>query len=184
MFLIAYSPLAQGRLVNGKEQMKHLEALSKKYGVTNGQMVLRWLVNDPNVIVIPNTSKPHRAIENACAANFTIDESDIKNMSSLLSTEESLIDTRQVRVSDDYGRKVYQTLQEAIDNKMNMSPSPIELAEQMKQGIFLKPIRLRKLSHSIDDKKYDLVEGRLRFWSWIVAHGWEKPIPSLVWQDN
>jgi hypothetical protein len=64
-----------------------------------------------------------------------------------------------------------------------MTPSPLQLSEEMKKGIFLKPIRLKKLSTPKDGKKFDLVEGRLRFWSWVIAHGWDKNIPALIWKQ-
>ena len=99
-------------------------------------------------------------------------------MSDKLLTLPKHIDTNQVRVSNDYNRKVYQSIEEAIENKMGMTPSPIELAEEMKQGIFLKPIRLKAIS----DTKFDLIEGRLRFWAWVIAFGWNKEIPALVWE--
>jgi len=182
--LIAYSPLAQGNLANGDEQKGFLGRLAEKYNSTPGQIVLRWLISNPNVIVIPNTSKPHRAIENGLSADIHILEEDYEKMSTDIKTPVSLIDTKEIKVTNDYGRKVYQTLQEALDNNMNMSPTPIELSEQMKSGVFLKPIRLKELKDDTSVKKYDLVEGRLRYWSWIIAHGWEKPIPALVWKNK
>ena len=48
----------------------------------------------------------------------------------------------------------------------------------MKQGIFLKPIRLKE----VNNQQFDLIEGRLRFWAWVIAFGWDKKIPALVWQ--
>ena len=67
---------------------------------------------------------------------------------------------------------------------MNLSPSPVELSEEMKKGNFLKPIRLKELEKPIDGKQYDLVEGRLRYWAWAIAHGFDKPIPALVWKTR
>lgn len=184
MMLIAYSPLAQGNLVNGRQQKTILIQMAQKYGATPGQLVLRWLIENDDVLVIPNTSKPHRAIENAKAANFTISKEDFMILSENLKTFQQLIDVKDVRVSNDYSRKVYQTIEEAKENKMNLSPSPIELSEEMKKGNFLKPIRLKELEKPIDGKRYDLVEGRLRYWAWTIAHGYDKPIPALVWKTR
>ena len=174
---IAYSPLAQGNLVNGKKQRILINKLSEKYGSTPGQLVLNWLVSRKNVIAIPNTSKPHRARENADSMNFTISPDDYELMSKELNTQISHVDLKKIRVSNDYNRKVYQTVQEAVENKMGMTPSPVELSEEMKKGLFLKPIRLKETSNG-----YDLVEGRLRYWAWVIAFGWDKKIPSLIWK--
>lgn len=181
ILLIAYSPLAQGNLVNGKDQRDLLLKISNKYEKTTGQVVLNWLCYREQVIVIPNTSKKHRALENSKSLDFELSENDYNLMSSVMKTPTSLIDPKQIRVSNDYNRKVYQTIEEAKENKMNMTPSPLELSEEMKKGFFLKPIRLKETNTS-ENQKFDLVEGRLRFWAWVIAFGWDKKIPALVWK--
>ena len=181
--VIAYSPLAQGKLVNGRKQMVLINDLAKKHNATPAQIVLRFLISKPEVVVIPNTTKLDRLIENIHSADLNIDSKDLDKIDKVCKTDVSHINTKTVRVSDEYNRKVYATLEQAKQNKMNMVPSPAKLAEEMKRGEFLKPVRLRKLSHSKDGNNYDLTEGRLRYWAWIIAFGWDKPIPSLVWYE-
>lgn len=183
IMLIAYSPLAQGRMVNGKKQRNILNNMAKKYNATQAQIVIRWLIEDSSVLVIPNTSKPNRAMENASAADICISPEDMKYLSKNLTTSMEMVDTKNIRPSNDYNRKVYQTIEEALENDMKMSPSPLELSEEIKLGNFLKPIRLKELADTTKGKKYDLVEGRLRYWAWIIAYGWDKPIPSLIWKN-
>jgi hypothetical protein len=48
----------------------------------------------------------------------------------------------------------------------------------MKAGEFLKPVRLRPVGSSCE--RFELLEGRIRFWAWVIAHGFEKPMPALV----
>jgi hypothetical protein len=184
IILIAYSPLAQGNLVNGKQQRSLLLEMSKKYMCTPGQLVLNWLTKNERVVVIPNTSKKHRALENANSMNIEITSEDYNLMSREFKTPTSHINPKLIRVSNDYNRKVYQSVEEAIENKMNMTPSPVELSEEMKKGFFLKPIRLRERKTPANGKEYDLVEGRLRFWAWVIAFGWDKNIPSLIWKKE
>tara|TARA_R110002012_G_scaffold315603_1_gene529585 strand:- start:22031 stop:23146 length:1116 start_codon:yes stop_codon:yes gene_type:complete len=183
ILLIAYSPLAQGNLVNGLDQKEFLLKISNKYEKTAGQIVLNWLCYKEQVVVIPNTSKKHRALENAKSLSFKLSEDDYDLMSQNLKTPVSHINPHEIRVSNDYNRKVYQTVEEAKENKMNTTPSPIELSEEMKKGFFLKPIRLKEIPSQSNAKKYDLVEGRLRFWAWVIAFGWDKEIPALVWKQ-
>ena len=181
--IIAYSPLAQGKLANGRKQRTLINGLAKKYDATPGQIVLRFLIDKPEVVAIPNTTKLKRLIENIHSADFNIDPEDLDKINKVCRTEIAYIDTRQIRVTNEYNRKVYSTLEEAKQNKMGMVPSPMELADEMKKGEFLKSVRLRRLSKQIDEQTYDLTEGRLRYWAWIIAFGWDKPIPSLVWYD-
>ena len=182
IIIIAYSPMAQGRLANGKKQIKMLNKLAKKYNATSGQIVLRFLIDKPEIMVIPNTTKLDRLIENINSVNLDIEPEDIKIIDKVCRTEISFIETNTIRVSGEYNRNVYSTLDEAMQNKMEMAPSPIELAEEIQHGEFLKPIRLKKLPREIDGKKYDLIEGRLRYWAWVIAFGWDKSIPALVWE--
>ena len=181
--IIAYSPLAQGKIVNGRKQLSLINNLAKKYDATPGQIVLRFLIDKPEVVAIPNTTKLKRLVDNIHSADLNIEAEDLDKIDKACKTNISTIDTKKIRVSDEYNRKVYTTLEQAKQNKMNMVPSPIELAEEMKCGEFLKPVRLKEISNQIDRKNYDLTDGRLRYWAWVIAFGWDKPIPSLVWKN-
>ena len=58
IILTAYSPLAQGQIVNGR--FKILDSIAEKYQKTAVQVAIRWLLDKPNVITIPKaTSKSH-----------------------------------------------------------------------------------------------------------------------------
>lgn len=54
IILTAYSPLEIGEL--GKEKFYALESIAKKYKKTAVQIALRWLIEKPQVIVIPKAS--------------------------------------------------------------------------------------------------------------------------------
>jgi len=182
--VIGYSPLIQGRLVNGIQQKEILKNITKKYNATTpAQIVLRWLVSSPEVFVIPNTTNKSRIFENLRSTDINLSEEDRKKISDSLKTIPQLVDLEKIRVSSEYNKKAYANIREAVENKMNLSPSPLELSRQMKSGEFLKAIRLRKLPTPIGDKEYDLVEGRLRYWAWVLAYGWLKPIPAMIWNN-
>lgn len=58
IILTAYSPLEQGRLIYNK--FTALSEIAKKYGKTPTQVALRWLIEKPQVIIIPKSaSKSH-----------------------------------------------------------------------------------------------------------------------------
>ena len=106
----------------------------------------------------------------------------MRNIDKICITRVKNINTRKIIVSNRYNRKVYANLQEAVENKMNMTPSPLDLSKEIKKGNFLKPIRLKEIKKE-GKVFYDLTEGRLRYWSWVIAYGWKKSIPSLVWKS-
>ena len=84
--------------------------------------------------------------------------------------------------TDNTGRPLLRTLEEAIANTINLSPSPSQIADEINanNGHLNKPIKIR----STKDGNFVLVEGRLRYWGWIISYGWNKPIPSIILTDN
>ncbi len=180
--IISYGPLAQGKLANGIKQLSILKKISKKYNCSISQLILSWIASKKNFFSIPNSSSYENLVNNFKSNNLILEKIDIKKIDEKCYTPILKINTKKIQVTDNYNRKVYSSLEEAVENKMNMVPSPIELSKEIKQGNFLKPIRLKKIKKN---KKiiYDLTEGRLRYWSWVIAYGWKKPIPSLVWEN-
>ena len=89
--IIAYNPICKGNYDyhKGKEKLnldllneQIIKELSNKYKKTPGQIVLNWEINK-NVIPIPATSKTTRMKENLGALEFTMTESDIKEIDNL-----------------------------------------------------------------------------------------------------
>lgn len=76
IILTAYSPLAQGKLLKNKT----LTAVAAKYGKTPAQVALNWLVSKKNVITIPKASDLAHVRENAGAAGWKLDATDIKSI--------------------------------------------------------------------------------------------------------
>ena len=84
--------------------------------------------------------------------------------------------------TDNTGRPLFRNLEEAIANTINLSPSPSQIAEEISanDGHLNKPIKIR----GTEDGNFVLVEGRLRYWGWIISYGWNKSIPSIILTDN
>src|SRR3989344_3199789 len=75
IILIAYTPLARGLLAKpGFNQ--NLDHLAEKYGKTQAQIALNWLLSHKNVVVIPQTAKAERLAENLGALGWQIADSD------------------------------------------------------------------------------------------------------------
>ncbi|MCW3126113.1 MAG: dkgB 2 [Bacteroidetes bacterium] len=73
MFLTAYRPLAMGQVA--KDEM--LLDIAAKHKKTAGQIALRWMVQQPNVVVIPKTTHHERLIENLNIFDFEISEEEM-----------------------------------------------------------------------------------------------------------
>ena len=180
--VIAYSPLHRGRVASGARQLAVLDRIAEAHGVTPAQVALRWLIGHDPVVAIPNTSRVERASVNAASANFGLSEAELDEIDRVCALQQRSVPTRSIRVFSEAGRPSFGSLQEALDNTLGLSPSPRELAEQIREGDFLKPVRLVRSTDP--NVAYEVFEGRLRYWAWVIAHGEDVPIPALIDGDD
>lgn len=178
--VIVYSPLHRGRITTGAKRIEALQAIAARYDKTVAQIALRWLISHRQVVAIPNTTNPERIKENAASADFDLSAEDIEEIGRVCALKAVGVPTQKIRVSAEYNRAVYQTLEEAKENRFNLVPSPIQLAGQIQGGEFLKPVQLVRSKDLRGKYEYDLVEGRIRYWAWVIAYGGQLPIPALV----
>ncbi len=84
--IVAYSPLAQGRIFENSELLE----LGNKYNKNPSQITLRWLVSK-EIIVIPKASSEKHLRENIDIFNFELSKKNIKEIDNL-NKYERLID--------------------------------------------------------------------------------------------
>ena len=87
MALVAYSPVAKGRIKNDRT----LAQIGKAHGKTAAQVCLRWLVQQ-NVAAIPRTSRIERLSENIDIFDFVLSEEEMRQI--------SLMGSAKVRLTD------------------------------------------------------------------------------------
>lgn len=164
--VIAYSPLDQGRVLGGSDKIRVMQEIAKKYNKTTAQIVLNWLVSKPPVIAIPKATTIKHIKENATATDFDLAEEDVELISRAFTQHSVSIPTDRIRVDrNGLGKFV---------------PSPNELARDIRKGEILKPIRVVKSKDTSGEYDYDLVEGKVRYWAWVIAHNGKMPIWALV----
>lgn len=72
--IMAYSPVEQGRLLSHPT----LKSLAQKREVTPAQMAIAWLLQQPDVIVIPKASSITHLEENLAALQLQLDDEELK----------------------------------------------------------------------------------------------------------
>ncbi len=87
MALVAYSPIAKGRIRNDRA----LAGIGEKYRKTAAQVCLRWLVQQ-NVAAIPRTSKIERLSENIDVFDFELSDEEMRQISAMSSAKGRLTD--------------------------------------------------------------------------------------------
>jgi diketogulonate reductase-like aldo/keto reductase len=87
MAVVAYSPIAKGRIKNDQT----LAQIGQAHGKTAAQVCLRWLVQQ-NVSAIPRTSKIERLSENIDIFDFALSEQEMGQISQMGSAKGRLTD--------------------------------------------------------------------------------------------
>ena len=85
--LVAYSPVAKGRVKNAEA----LNRIGERYGKSAAQVCLRWLIQQ-NVVAIPRTSKVERLSENIDIFDFSLTDAEMDEVFAM--------GTRQGRIVD------------------------------------------------------------------------------------
>jgi 2,5-diketo-D-gluconate reductase B len=87
MALVAYSPVARGRIKNDRALLR----IGDRYRKTAAQICLRWLVQQ-GVAAIPRTSKLERLTENIDIFDFELSDEDMRQISGMGSASGRLTD--------------------------------------------------------------------------------------------
>lgn len=77
--LVAYCPLAQGRVATDKTLM----AIGAKHGASAAQVALKWLLDQDGVAAIPKASRAESQKANLGALNVGLDDEDLKAIAGL-----------------------------------------------------------------------------------------------------
>jgi hypothetical protein len=178
--LMAYSPYCQGKLLVRSQRTEPLFQMAFDYGISAAQLALAWLLRSPSVLVIPRAGREENLRANAAVQTLEIANADLDTLSAVFATTVEKIETHLIDIADAADdRKVYKTLAEAMANQSDMVPSPQALSEEIlaSGGKLQKPI---KLWREPTTGRYKLLEGRTKYWGWVIAYGGSAPIPALV----
>lgn len=170
--VIAYSPLDR---VHSLGAHPAIVKLAEKYGRTASQIMLSWVVSRKSVVALTMTTQMDHLLESAAATDFTLEPEDLAALGDATKCEVLRIPTREIEVIPGT-RPVYLSLKEAEENVQDLIPHPLGLAENIRRYGIEKPIRVARLAEG----SYRLTGEHLRFWAWVIAYGWECPIPAYV----
>ena len=178
--LVGYSPFRNGSIFdeNNKNHQK-LTDMAEKYSATISQIILAWVLRSGSVISIPKASSEKRIVENFNALNLTVSALDLENISKMFEIHMEMVDMKLIDIGSDGDRKIYLSLQEAIQNSHNLVPGPMDIAKEieMNNGTLAKPIKIKRNKES---GRYTLIEGRVKFWGWMILYGIESKVPAII----
>lgn len=180
--LFAYSPLNKGRNTFTGQAASTLRSIADRHSASIHQIQLSWLAHQPAVVPIPKSTNPERIKQNGAAIDIQLSANELEEISAFCSIPKREIAPSEISVSTGgFGnRPVYRTLSEALENRLGLAPSPSELAKFLLEGDPVKPVRVVPSYPTSRGRPFELTEGRLRYWAWIIAFGEEIPIPALI----
>jgi diketogulonate reductase-like aldo/keto reductase len=153
-----------------------LSQIAGEHGRSPAQVALNWIVQQGPVVAIPNTTNVERVREISESLDFTLSPEESQDIALRCTVRVRAVPVDEIKVEDTSGGPVYTTLQDAVENRHNAVPSPAQLAEQVREGEFLKPVRLLRRPEG----GYTLVEGKIRYWAWVIAHDGVEPVAALI----
>lgn len=86
LLVTAYCPLAQGKVIGNAT----LHAIGERYGKSEAQVALRWLLQQDGVIAIPRTKNEAHARANFEVFDFTLDDDEMRRIDQLLGDERQI----------------------------------------------------------------------------------------------
>lgn len=79
MAVVAYCPLARGKLVNHRTLLR----IGQKHGKSAPQVALRWLVQQPGVAAIPKSASEKNLKSNFAIFDFALDDAEMAELNRL-----------------------------------------------------------------------------------------------------
>ncbi len=183
--IIAYMSLGKDNF--NKSEKELLESLSKKYTKSIRTIVLNWIISHTNVNVLTSSLSIEHTKSNYDSSQFVMDNADIKKINNMFQRETEKILPKDIEVlgfdESDNAHLIYTNLEDALKNELEIKPSAQEIAEEIKNsGKLLRPIELKINNNTSSGKPYVLVRGRMRYWGWIVAYGYDAEIEAKIFK--
>lgn len=174
---LAYSPLNDG----GFHTRPILDVLSNKYEKTPQQITLNWVIRRYDVCAVVRTQSLAHSVENAQSSEWVMSNEDYARIDEefreeIVKLKPSEISCRNTSFRTEGGGTAYQTREEAIENNRNMYPSPLELSTEVEStGELLKPLFVVS-----NNGGYELLNGNIRYWAWVLAFGMDTEVDCVI----
>lgn len=176
-----YSPLAHLRLHPDDPRLATLREIASGYGVDPQLLVLAWLTRYQGSMSVVRSNNPAHLKANAAFAEFNPAPEDLDRVGALFPSTLRQVPASSIWVQADAAQKTYGSSWEAGENLYGHVPSPLELAGQIRAGEVLKPIKVTSSPEA--GRPYQVVEGKIRYWAWVLAYGEDVLIPTIIRSD-
>lgn len=180
--IFAYSPLRQGRLCRSTSHLRLLEKMMKKYGVSENQLVLAWILSHPGVVPVFQTGRLEHLQANLEALKVSLEPEEVIELERAYADPPAKIRLSKIKIGELEGRNCYSTCAEAMENRFDWIPSPALLAERIRRGFHPPPLRLV----GPDDAQlycldgYDFSGEMKKYWAWRIVADEDAKVPVYI----
>lgn len=183
--MLAYSPLARLRVAAHADKLSRLQDIAARHACTPEQVLLAWTMRHRHIAAVVKTQRKENLRRNLQAMAIELSQQDMAEIDSLFPDDVRLLEPKRIRVAQvaSENRRFYESLEEALANACQYSPSPAELAEAVRKGETLKPIKV-VAKDKAGKREFVLVEGQVRYWAHVIARGIEVPIRGYVHEED
>ena len=158
-------------------QIKVLEVIAETRQASPAQIVLAWLSSLDRVFPIVKAGTLDHLKENAAAMDLVLAPEEIAAISEVWLEEVKEVSPGKIRLRGNSQRKPYVTMEEALENRLDLIPSPEDLAQSMKRFGLKFPIRV--IPAFVDNDPFDYVidsydpfDQVKKYWAWQNSVSW------------
>lgn len=166
---LAYSPLKYVAHSMGPNDAENLQKITEETGLTPAQLGVGWVMRLPNTVPIIESTNEIHLRQVAKMLDTTLRPDTIEALHKAISGSASTVAISQVQLGPKHlGFGLNLNEPDGISKLGSLfSPDPFSLAQEVLSGEELEPLFVRKLSPAL----YELVEGELKYWAQLIAHG-------------
>jgi|TARA_R100000455_G_C6273599_1_gene131410 aryl-alcohol dehydrogenase-like predicted oxidoreductase len=161
---MSYSPFLQGTKV---EFNKDIIAIKNKYSCTTNQLMLAWVAKQ-NVISVVRTLNLQHLQENIDALKIDLTNFELDTISNCFRIKTSDIDIDDVDIENE--NCDYFSCEDAIQNKLDLIPSPELLSTRVEKGFDLPPLRTRYRNGKYQILKDFYFSEIKKYWAWKLTN--------------
>lgn len=178
---LAYSALLQGRLTYSSNQRQELERLAGENDVSSASLALACLMSSSEFLIpiLRISSREH--LSDLMGPLVTpLDHIDFTSILEMPPAQIFYLHPDKIQLEGDGFRKPYLSISEAVENLLDLIPSPVALGKRLENNDILLPIIVSQTNDGkfVLDNKDPLNEVK-RYWAWRLARP-NQDVPVIV----
>ena len=179
--LIIYGALLQGRFTPSRSVNERVENLAHSLGVGSPALILGYILNRfPKSACVVKVSDKAHLVRLLDGVRIELGAEQLAYLDELLPTEPVYVDSNSIHLRGDGVRSPYLTLEDALENKLDLIPCPFSLATRIRKYGIVLPLKVYRSGDRFLIDDYDPFDQIKKFWAWRLAYPGRKVPVSIL----